>query len=36
MTNVEETKSISERIDKNNNWEFSQQEIKDFIFDKKN
>lgn len=36
MTNVEEAKSVSERIDKNDNREFSQQEIKDFIFDKKN
>ena len=36
MANVEEKKSVPERIDKNDNWEFSQQEIKDFIFDKKN
>ena len=36
MANIEEKKSVPERIDKNSNREFSQQEIKDFIFDKKN
>lgn len=36
MANIEEKKSVPERIDKNGNREFSQQEIKDFIFDKKN